>query len=47
MTDKCLELEYPSSWVQKLVSYIYGEPLELKFDELTGLMVLGELYQLP
>lgn len=45
--DKVLTLDYPDSWVQKLVSYLYGEELELNFDEKTGLMVLGELYQLP
>lgn len=45
--NRVLTLDYPDSWVQKLVSYLYGEELKLSFDEKTGLMVLGELYQLP
>lgn len=45
--DRVLTLDYPELWVQKLVSYLYGEELKLDFDEMTGLMVLGELYQLP
>lgn len=45
--EKTLKLDSPASWVQKLVSYLYGEELELDFDEMTGLMKLGALYQLP
>lgn len=47
MTENRLKLDYPAAWIEKLVSYLYGEKLLLSFDELTGLMVLGDLYQLP
>lgn len=46
-SEKVLKLDYPKEWVEKLVSYVYGEVLDLTFDELTGLAYLGELYQLP
>lgn len=46
-TEKVLKLDYPEMWVQKLICYLYGEELELKYEEMTGLMLLGELYQLP
>lgn len=45
--DMNLKLELPEEWVRKLVSYLYGEPFETSFDEITGLMTVGELYQLP
>lgn len=42
-----LELDFPANWVQKLVLYIYGKPFDADFDELTGLLHIGEFYQLP
>lgn len=47
VANKTLKLDFPESWVCNLVRYLYGETLKLNFDQLTGLMLLGELYQLP
>lgn len=46
-TEKTLKFDYPESWVLNLVGYLYGEEINPGFDELTGLMLLAELYQLP
>lgn len=46
-SEKVLKLDYPKEWVEKLVSYVYGEVQDLAIDELTGLVNLGELHELP
>lgn len=45
--EMVLNLDFPSNWVEVLVSYIYGEPVEMDFEQATGVCVLGDMYQLP
>lgn len=45
--DMQLNLEFPSTWVEVLVSYLYGQPVEMDFEQATGVCVLGDMYQLP
>lgn len=44
--QKKLTLPYPSTWVQSLVSYFYGEQFDVSFDVATGLLLLGKTYDI-
>lgn len=45
--DKRLHLEFPSAWVQQLVSFVYKQKLKMTFDEATGVLILSHMYLLP
>lgn len=45
--DNRLEVPYPRSWVEAMVSYFYGEPFDVKFPEATGLLILSDVYDIP
>lgn len=44
---KVLKLDYPSDWIEVVVSYVYGQTVEMTFEQATGLVVVAEMYQLP
>lgn len=45
--DRRLHLEFPSAWVQQLVSHVYKQKLKMSFDEATGVLILSHMYMLP
>lgn len=45
--NKVLKLDYPSDWIEVVVSYVYGQTVEMTFEQATGLVVVAEMYQLP
>lgn len=45
--NKQLEINYPASWVEAMVSYFYGEPFDVNFDNATGLLILSDVYDIP
>ncbi|KAG5356416.1 hypothetical protein CJU89_6156 [Yarrowia sp. B02] len=42
-----MEVPYPHSWVEALVSFFYGEPFEVAYEQATGLLVLSDVYDVP
>lgn len=42
-----LRMWYPVSWVRAFVSFFYGEMWTLNFEDATGLMILGQRYEVP
>ena len=46
-SEKVLKLDYPSDWIEVLVSFVYGQSFQMTFEQAAGLLVLGEMYQLP
>lgn len=45
--DKRLHLDFPSVWVQQLVSHVYKQKPKMTFDEATGVLILSHMYLLP
>lgn len=45
--ENVLEINAISPWVEKFVDFIYGRPFEADFDRITGLLMLGDEYELP
>lgn len=45
-SEKKLEIPYPLSWVEAMVSYFYGEPFEVEFEQATGLLILADVYDI-
>lgn len=46
-SENRLEIPYPHSWVEAMVSYFYGEPFEVDFEQATGLLILADVYDIP
>lgn len=44
--EKVLELDYPADWIEAMVSFIYGQDVEMSFEQATGLIEVAEKYQL-
>lgn len=44
--DKVLKLDYPADWIEVLVSFIYGQDVQMTFEQATGLLGVAEMYQL-
>lgn len=45
--DNRMEMPYPHSWVEALVSYFYGEPFDVEFSDATRLLILSDVYDIP
>lgn len=45
--EKFLKVDYPADWIEVRVSYIYGQSYQMTFKQATGLLVPGEMNQLP
>lgn len=45
--DKTLHLDFPSAWVQSMVSFVYKQKLKMTFDVATGVLILSNMYLLP
>lgn len=46
-TEGTLRLDFSSDWVKLMVAHVYKQPLELSFDEATGMVLLSNMYLLP
>lgn len=42
-----LDMPHPHLWVEAMVSYFYGEPFEVEFEQATGLLILADVYDIP
>lgn len=45
--EKRLVLPYPLVWIEPVVSYLYEEPLEMSFEQASGVLVMSNVYDLP
>lgn len=46
-TNNSISLPFPTSTVEVLVRYLYGESLEMEFDDAANLLIMAQMYDLP
>lgn len=46
-SEKKMEIPYPHSWIEVMLSYFYEEDLKMEFEQATGVIVLAKVYDIP